>query len=216
MRRIISLLALLSVLSACGDQSLEEKPDPIGDFRLGFLVPTTSQNITKGPASRDATPEEWKDAIRGAFEPHFRRFEGETFYHIGVIVEGYVLAQPGIPVVLAPKSALIFSVTVIEDATRMRMTPEPHQITVIESLGASTVVGSGLVMSREDQLQDLAENAADQVEKWMREQPWFYDEPPVVAAAEDSDGDAEDLNADTADAGDEGPVEQASDEAPSQ
>ena len=74
-------------------------------------------NLTKGPVSRDATPEEWKEAVRAAFEPRFKRYDGGKFYHLGVIVEGYVLAQPGIPVVLAPKSALIFSVTVIEDAT---------------------------------------------------------------------------------------------------
>lgn len=180
MGRLILVCALLAGLAACSTTTpLEEVPEPIGDFQLGFLVPVASPNLTQGPVSRDATPEEWVAGIEAAFRPRFERFSGDAFYHLGVIVEGYVLAQPGIPVVLAPKSALIFSVTVIEDATEETLTPEPEQFTVLEDFGAASIVGSGLVSSREVQLQNLAENAAVRVERWLREQPWFFEDAPT-------------------------------------
>ncbi|MEM1374594.1 MAG: hypothetical protein AAGF78_09470 [Pseudomonadota bacterium] len=176
MHRFCLLLVLALGLSACAETSLEERPDPIGDFQLGFLVPNASPNLTKGPVSRDATPEEWKAALEAAFQPRFARYEGGTFYHLGVIAEGYVLAQPGIPVVLAPKSALIFSVIVIEDSTQTTLTAEPQQFTVLEDFSATSIVGSGLVLSKEEQMANLADNAAQTVERWMRQQPWFFTE----------------------------------------
>ncbi|MCH2076163.1 MAG: hypothetical protein MK180_04635 [Rhodobacteraceae bacterium] len=182
MYRIALMFALALGLAACSETSLDERPDPIGDFRLGFLVPVTSENLTKGPVSREATPEEWKAAMETAFRPRFERYEGSSFYHLGVIVEGYVLAQPGVPVVLAPKSALIFSVTVIEDATQMQLTAEPKQFTVLEDFSATSIVGSGLVLSKEQQMANLADNAAVRVENWLRDQPWFYDEAGEAAA----------------------------------
>lgn len=176
MHRILLLLALALGLAACAEAPLEERPEPIGDFQLGFLVPNASQNLTKGPVSRDATPEEWKAALETAFQPRFARYDGGSFYHLGVIAEGYVLAQPGIPVVLAPKSALIFSVIVIEDSTQKTLTAEPEQFTVLEDLSATSIVGSGLVLSKDAQMANLADNAAQTVERWMRKQPWFFDE----------------------------------------
>lgn len=184
MHRVLLTLGALFALSACATPELEEVPEPIGDFELGFLVPVASANLTKGPVSRDATPEEWKAAMDAAFRPRFERYGGGTFYHLGVIVEGYVLAQPGIPVVLAPKSALIFSLQVIEDATQTTLTVEPEQFTVLESLSATTVVGSGLVLSKEEQMENLATNAAITAERWLRDQPWFTDPSPIVEAAE--------------------------------
>lgn len=192
MYRIFLMAALALGLAACSGPELEERPDPIGDFRLGFLVPVASANLTKGPVSREATPEEWKAAVEAAFKPRFARYEGSKFYHLGVIVEGYVLAQPGVPVVLAPKSALIFSVTVIDDATEETLTTEPEQFTVLEDFSAVSVVGSGLVLSKEQQMANLAENAAERVERWLRDQPWFYDEePPAEALPEEETTEAQ-------------------------
>lgn len=184
MYRLILLVAFALGLAACSETSLDERPEPIGDFELGFLVPVASPNLTKGPVSRDATPEEWKAAMETAFRPRFARYEGGKFYHLGVIVEGYVLAQPGIPVVLSPKSALIFSVTVIEDETQATLTPEPEQFTVLEDFSAASVIGSGLVTSKEEQMANLADNAAARVERWLRAQPWFYEgDAPAAAVA---------------------------------
>lgn len=188
MRRLLAALALLALTACAAAPEIEEAPEPIGDFKLGFLVPVASENLTRGPLSREATPEEWKAAAEAAFRPRFERYEGSTFYHLGVIIEGYVLAQPGIPVVAAPKSVLIFSVTLIEDATGTTLLEEPEQFTVIETLNAGSVLGSGFVQSREEQMANLSENAAKRVETWMREQPWFFDPSPVPPAppAEDA------------------------------
>ncbi|WP_147126799.1 hypothetical protein [Shimia ponticola] len=191
MTRLLGLAAIVA-LSACATSDLEETPEPIGDFKLGFFVPSTAAEMTKGPASRDATPEEWKAAMKAAFEPRFKRYTGDSFFHIGAIVDGYVLAQPGIPLVLAPKSVLIFRVTIIEDATGTQYPEEAHQITVVESVGAGTLLGSGLTSSKEEQLADLAENAARQTERWMREQPWFGEfSGSVDASPEDDAADLE-------------------------
>lgn len=180
----LALAFCLIFLAACARPTLEEAPEPIGDFRLGFLVPVASPNLTKGPASREATAEEWDAAMEAAFRPRLERYEGGKFYHLGVITEGYVLAQPGIPIVLSPKSALIFSITVIDDATETRLTEEPVQFTVVESFNAASVFGSGYVMSREAQMKNLAENAAVQAEEWLREQPWFTAVEPAPEDAE--------------------------------
>ena len=190
MRRLFAILIALTALAACSSEPVDEAPEPIGDFQLGFLVPLASENLTQGPLSRTATPEEWESAMEAAFQPRFAVFDGGTFYHLGVIVEGYVLAQPGIPVVLAPKSALIFSVTVIEDATGTELLEEREQFTVLESLDAASVLGSGLVRSKEEQMAILAQNAASRVETWMREQPWFFDAPPTVSGAAQDGGEA--------------------------
>lgn len=187
MRRLVLFLIAAVSLAACATPELETEPDPIGDFELGFLVPVSADSLTRGPLSREATPEELKAALDAAFRPRLTRYGGGTFYHVGVIAEGYVLAQPGIPVVLAPKSVLIFSVTVIEDATQTTLTEEPKQFTVFEDFSAATFIGSGLVMSKEEQLAILAENAAVTAERWLREQPWFYDDPPQVTRPEAAD-----------------------------
>ena len=47
------------------------------------------------------------------------------------------------------------------------MDAEPHQIVVIESLTAKTLMGSGLTMSRRAQLENLSQNAALSIERWM-------------------------------------------------
>jgi len=192
--RLFGLVAVI-LLGACAAGDLEETPDPIGDFRLGFFVPSTAPEMTKGPASREATPEEWKAAMKAAFEPRFQRYAGGSFFHIGAIVDGYVLAQPGIPIVLAPKSVLIFRVTIIEDATGKQFPEEPHQITVVESVGAGTVLGSGLTSTKEEQLADLAENAARQTERWMRDQPWFGEFAGTADEGEAVDPEATDVAA---------------------
>ena len=188
MRRLLAALALLALTACAAEPEIEEAPEPIGDFKLGFLVPVASENLTRGPLSREATPEEWKAAAEAAFRPRFERYDGGAFYHLGVIIEGYVLAQPGIPVVAAPKSVLIFSVTLIEDATGTTLLEEPEQFTVVETLTAGSVLGSGFIQSREEQMANLSENAAMRVETWMREQPWFFDSSPVPPAppAEDA------------------------------
>ena len=110
-RRLIAGLVLLT-LAACADgaRELEKPTEPLGDFKLGHAIVVTP-NIVKGPVSREATDDEWIAALDSALETRFRRYEGDKFYHIGVSIEGYVLAQPGIPLVLSPKSVMILRAT---------------------------------------------------------------------------------------------------------
>jgi len=56
-----------------------------------------------GPASREADTDEWIAAVTKAVGDRFERYEGEQLYHFGISLEGYVLAQPGLPIVLSPK-----------------------------------------------------------------------------------------------------------------
>lgn len=175
MRRFIALISLL-LLTACGlpITDLDKTPEPIGDFKLGFAVTNAADPMAKGPLSRDATRQEWMAALKPAFETRFKRFDGEKYYHIGVTAMGYVLAQPGVPLVLSPKSILIFEVVVIDDATQQLLTPEPEQFTIFERFSSGFLVGSGYTQTREEQIEHLSKAAAHRTEQWLREQPWFY------------------------------------------
>ena len=178
MPRLFALAALL-ILSGCGAprDDLSVPPEPIGDFRLGYAI-SVAPDPTLGPFSRRATAEEWNAAMRTALQDRFSRFAGDEFHHIAVAVEGYVLAQPGIPVVYTPKSVLIFSVTFYRDATATKLNPEPIQITVFEPCCTAPFLGSGLTRTREEQLEGLAFSAARAVERTMRENPhWFGGAP---------------------------------------
>ncbi len=178
MFRLIPVLGLVLGLAACanGQSNLEKPAQPIGNFKLGHAV-VVAPNIQKGPVSRDASAEEWIASVDSALEERFRRYEGDSFYHLGVSVEGYVLAHPGVPLVFSPKSALIVRVTVWDDAAQAKLNDEPEQITAMESFSAQTALGSGLTQSKEEQMRNLSANIALQIEKWMRRKQmnddWF-------------------------------------------
>ncbi|SIS81415.1 hypothetical protein SAMN05421759_1042 [Roseivivax lentus] len=179
MRRLFPLLACLTFLAACADgaRQLNKPVEPIGDFKLGHAV-VIAPNIVKGPASRDATDEEWIAAVDSAIETRFRRYQGDRFFHLGVSIEGYVLAQPGIPLVFTPKSALIVNVTVFEDATGQKLNEEAMQLSALEAPSKDTfIVGSGLGQTKEEQMAALSANIALSIETWMRKQQrdagWF-------------------------------------------
>jgi hypothetical protein len=181
------LAAALALLAGCNSaRDLDEAVVPLGDFYFGHNI-VVAENAVQGPLSREAAPEEWEEVLRAEMDRRFRRFDGDRLYHLAIGVEGYVLAMPGIPVVAAPKSALIFSVTVWDDAAGGKINETPHRITVLETLGGDSVVGSGLTRSREEQMQDLAQNGARSVENWLRENiDWFG------GAAEEAIGEADD------------------------
>ena len=76
--------------------------------------------------------------------------------------------------VLAPKTVVVIEASVWDDAKQAKINKEPKQLWVYESVGADTVVGSGLTKSKEEQVANIAYNAAKQIEEWMRENPdWF-------------------------------------------
>ena len=179
------LLAVLSLV-ACEDISdLSKAPTPIGEFALGHNV-VVAPNIVKGPASREIGDEAWIEAVTKAVDARFSRFEGDQLYHFGISLEGYVLAQPGLPVVLSPKSVLILKLTVWDDAAGEKLNGEPEQITVLESLDGDTIVGSGLTKTAEEQMATLAENSAKLIQRYIirqhRSEQWFKRRAETAAA----------------------------------
>ena len=91
-------------------------------------------------------------------------------------VEGYVLAQPGIPVVASPKSVLVVSVTIWDDEKQAKLNEEPEVITVFERLSGETAISSGLTQTKEQQMLNLSRNASLKIHQWMLEHPeWFGD-----------------------------------------
>jgi hypothetical protein len=185
MFRLMALIGSILVLAACTNPNdLDEAPVDLGDFRLGHNVVVASK-MTRGPVSREATPEEWQDALKGAIDERFGRYEGDKLYHLGVSVEGYVLAQPGIPIVASPNSVLILLVTVWDDAAGGKLNTPPEQITIMETISGNTILGSGLTQSKEVQMRNLSRNAAKQIETFMvrrrASEGWFGEAPgPVV------------------------------------
>ncbi len=186
--RLAFAAGALALLAACsGTRDLDGPTEPIGDFYFGHNI-VVAENAQQGPLSREASAEEWEEALRAEMDRRFRRFDGDRLYHLAIAVEGYILAMPGIPVVAAPKSALIFSVTAWDDAAGGKINERPHRITVLETFAGDSLVGSGLTRSREEQMQDLSERAARAVETWLRENiEWFQRTPPAEAAAETTD-----------------------------
>ncbi|VDC22458.1 hypothetical protein [Pseudogemmobacter humi] len=170
----LSAALLLTLLAACGAKNdLKDPPVPLGDFVLGHNI-IVAENVQKVPISRDASPAEWEQAMKQAVADRFGRYEGSRIYNIGISVDGYALAPPGIPVVAAPKSVLVITANIWDDAAEKKLNPEGHQITVFESLSGETVIGTGLTRTKAQQMEALSFNAAKKVEDWLLEHPeWF-------------------------------------------
>lgn len=188
-RLAAAILALLAV-AACGPrEDFSEAPEALGDFRLGFAVVVTD-NMQKVPISRDASGDEWKAALQKALDDRFRRFEGGKLYNIGVAVDGYALAPPGIPIVASPKSILVVSVAVFDDAAGEMLNEDGKgkQITAFEESSGDTMIGSGLTKTKEEQMESLAFVAAKKVEEFLRANPTWFGLPPPRRGAEPTDG----------------------------
>lgn len=171
----LALLLSLGVLAACAQGDLAEPPMPLGDFGLGLNVVVTDK-MQMVPISRAATAEEWTEEMAQAIDARFGtdRYKGATLYNLGIAIEGYALAPPGIPVVAAPKSILVISANIWEDAKAKKLNPEAQQITVFEGLSGDTVIGTGLTRTKKQQMEALSFNAARRVEEWLLEHPeWF-------------------------------------------
>lgn len=179
MLRFLALLGLLAITACTNPEDLDQEPPYLGHFQPGHMV-VVAPALTKGPASRTATDEEWIEGMTEAMTDRFTRYEGGKLYHLGVSLEGYVLAVPGVPLVFSPKSALILKVTAWDDAAGEKLNETPHMVTVVESVSPATMLGSGLTQSKEVQLQNLSLNAAKQIETWLRRQNealgWFEDD----------------------------------------
>ncbi|MCZ4257319.1 hypothetical protein O4H53_17345 [Sulfitobacter sp. G21635-S1] len=185
MIRVLAVLMSVAFLTACnGAADLNKAPVPLGDFSLKHNIAVAPKAV-KGPLSREVTKEQLTKALTDATAERFGRYNGSRDYHFGMSVEGYVLAQPGIPLVFAPKSILIVNLTVWDDAKNRKLNEKPHQITVFESFDQGPVVGSGYTKSAEEQLKNLSQNAAKSIESYLvkqnKEQGWFSAGPGTGA-----------------------------------
>ncbi|MCU0855217.1 MAG: hypothetical protein MUF63_10010 [Rhodobacteraceae bacterium] len=181
-RALVAAAALLT-LAACAERAdLNEPVVPIGDFRLGHNV-VVAKDTTEGPFSRDATEQELEAALSSEIEHRLRRYDGDGLYHIGVRIEAFVLGQPGIPILLSPQSVLILAVNIWDNETRERLNAEPIRVTAFEALNTRVpILSSGLVNSKEEQLENLSISAALQIEQLLRENEatWFAPKPDRV------------------------------------
>ena len=179
------VLALLGLMGCTYAGDLDKPPVPLGDFHLGHNV-VVAPNLAKGPLSREATKAEWIEAVTAAIGERFGRYEGQRLYHLGISVDGYVLAKPGLPLVAAPKSVLVLMVTVWDDAKARKLNPKAQRFTVIEALTPDSAVGSGYTQTREEQIENLSRTAAKQIETWLvrqkREKGWFESAPEPASA----------------------------------
>ncbi len=187
MLRLVRLapIGLIFTLLACaaGDPLDEELP-PMGDFRLGHNI-VVADNMQQVPPSRNATPEEWIEILTSEIDRRFGAYEGDRLYHIGIAVDGYALAPPGIPIVLSPRSILVLSVNIWDDALGRKLHDEPEQVIIFEGSSPETLlVGSGIARNRNEQMQILARNAARRVQLFMLQNPeWFSIDEADAAAA---------------------------------
>ncbi|MDH2328556.1 hypothetical protein QCN27_17025 [Cereibacter sp. SYSU M97828] len=171
MKKTIALCLGLA-LAACGTRDLEDPPVDMGNFRLGLNI-AVADNAEKVPLSRTATPEQWEAAMNKAVKDRFGRYSGPKMYNIGVSVDGYALAPPGIPIVAAPRSVLVVTANVWDDAAQKKLNAEGKQITVWEDGGAG-FIGTGYTRSAEDQMEVLSYYAVKKIEEWFQENPeWF-------------------------------------------
>lgn len=187
--RRVALFVGLSVLAACGRNDLEDPPAPLGDFGLGLNI-VVADNVQKVPISREASPEEWEAVMKEAVEARFGRYKGGRLYNIGISVDGYALAPPGIPVVAAPKSVLVITANIWDDATQTKLNPEGEQFTIFEGMSGETVIGTGITRTKKKQMEVLSYNAVKRVERWLVENPQWFPTDGSVPAALPADGTA--------------------------
>lgn len=184
------LLACVMLAACNGARDLGEAPVPLGDFNLGHNI-VVAPKVQKVPLGRELETDVMIEALRAAVAERFDRYEGGRLYHFGISIESYFLAPPGIPVVAAPKSAMIIRITVWDDAANKKLTPQAHQITVLESLDQGPIVGSGFTKTAEEQFKNLSQNAVKQIETFLvkknAEEGWFN---AGVASAVPDDGTA--------------------------
>jgi len=186
--KLLAALGLLASCSASGENLGDARPE-LGDFRLCYNIVTTNDTV-RGPLSREADLDAFAEVLRDEIDRRFDRYQGDRLYHLAMHMDAYVLAVPGIPIVASPRSALIISTFVWDDALGQPLNEESKQFTVLESAGGSSVIGSGLTQSAEQQMQHLARNAALEIESWLAEHPEWFEHPADPAADVEDDSAA--------------------------
>ena len=91
---------------------------------------------------------------------------------------------------------MIVDVTIFDNSTRQKLNEEPYRITAGEGFTNSVpLIGSGLVRSADEQLANLAESVAREIEDWLRDNPeWFTPRPGQVRVPYDIGTPAPDIS----------------------
>ncbi|PZX44664.1 hypothetical protein LY56_01914 [Roseinatronobacter thiooxidans] len=176
-RRCLAFWAALAVSACASGAELKDERAELGDFFLSHAI-VVAEDATALPGSRPAEAEEWEEVIVSEMRRRLGRYDGDKLYHIGVNVQAYMIAPPGIPLVLSPRSALGVTVDLWDDAAGGKLNDRPHRIIVGEAISGETIVGSGNTQTREEQMQNLAENVVLSIENWLAANPdWFPPRP---------------------------------------
>ncbi len=198
--------AAMAVLAGCSLPADVNAPQVnMGDFRFGHNI-IVVDNPEIGPLSRTQSDEVWKQALTDAMDRRFGAYEGDKFYHIGVKMDAYVLALPGVPVVFKPKSVLVATVNVWDDALGEKLNQEAKVLTIFEGISGESIIGSGLTQNKERQMTKLADNMAKAIQDWILENPeWIglsplTDAPMAETAAMDDLGPISEITIDEPDA----------------
>lgn len=178
--RVGVVLAVAAFLAGCGPSTTQTEAEyrPLGNFRLGHNI-VVAPDPQKGPLSREADIDFWRTELASAVTKRLKGYEGDKFYNIGISIDGYVLALPGVPIVFSPKSVLILSLTVWDDAAKTKLEEEPYQFSVFESLSGDTAIGSGLTQSKQEQMDNLNRNAAFKIHEYLADHPEWFGLPPL-------------------------------------
>lgn len=192
MNRPVILAAMTAAslsLSACAvTNDLAKVPEPMGRFLLGHAV-AVANGPEVGPLSRKASDEAWEDAVKFALEERFGRYDGDKYFHISAVVEGYALAMTGVPIVATPKSVLIASVLVYDDEQGGKpLTDEPEIFTVSEELSPDQLLGTGLTKTADEQMLSLARSLAKAIHEWMLKRPEAFGDASLMDPATTSAG----------------------------
>jgi hypothetical protein len=194
MRACVAVVAALLLAGCAAEKDLSLPPDPLGEFRLGHNIAIADDTV-RGPFSREFTEVQLEVAVQNAVAKRLRRYDGDGLYHLGIVVGGIVLAQPGIPVIYAPSSVMLLDVTIFDNSTQQKLNEEPIRIQAGE--GFKNIVpflGSGHARSADEQLANLSENAARKIEAWIRKNPeWFEPKPGQVRVPYDIQTPAPDV-----------------------
>ena len=187
--RLVGTGCAVLLVAGCAAQDLDEPAADLGPFRLGLNI-VVADNMQKVPISREATVEEWETGLSKAVANRFgpARYDGDRFYNIGINIDGYALAPPGIPVVAAPKSVVVVSANIWDDANQQQLNTEARQFTIFENLSGESVIGTGLTSTKKQQIDALSYNVAKALEGWFLENPQWFDPAGAVP------GEAPDLS----------------------
>jgi hypothetical protein len=181
-RAALFLLLPLLATACTSDLDPDVARTGIGDFSLDRVVVIVDGPLVP-PYSRSLSEAAVKSAVEDSLQARFGRFEGTGSYSIGVKVQGYVLSGPAVPVLFAPRSQLFLSVNAYDDSPA-RLNADTLNLTVHEDAGGDTVVGSGYSQTAEEQIAELASNAAIEIERWLRKNPDWFTGAARAAASE--------------------------------